>query len=302
MTRKFDSRLRMYNATYNVLTANQSTFASYPALVAAHTDLNVRIEKLLTLKQDQEKNRKGYALGKKAKRNALATMALKVRGKVSAYAKSIGDDVLFNEMNITDSKILHGKSSTALTLSVSISDAATSMPTAAKTEFDITAAMMTAFEATISDYKTMMDAPRIAVVERKTQTAAITTAVKNISLFLRDEMDGLMRVYDGTTFFDDYVNARRIVEEVTLQARVIGLITAENGSPVEGAKVEMTDGKHKFEDMTDENGRYRLRNLNPELYMFKVTKPGFAEYIIPDIDIYAGEHEKLNVEIKSAGS
>jgi hypothetical protein len=298
MKKNYDSRLRMYNATYEVMKANEGTFASYPALMTAYTSFGESIQNLLSQKQQQEKNLKGYASEKTAKRDAMADIALKVRGKVSAYARASGNDVLFKEMQISDSKIKYGKSTTALTLALSIFDAADAMPAAAKTQYDLTAAMLTSLENEIESYKAVMSAPRVAEAQRKTFTSGITDAVKAISSFLRNEMDGLMRIYDGKEFFSDYTNARRIVEEPTLQARVIGTVLAENGNPVAGAKVEMTAGNIIYEDMTDENGKYRLRNISPELYMFKVTKSGFTDYTIPDVDIYAGEHEKVNVEIK----
>ena len=299
MKKSYDSRLRMYSATYDVLTEHAATFATYPAMLAAYNELGIRVRKLVSLKMQQEADRKGYTRAKKEVRSALATSALKLRGKVAAFAKETGNEVLFGEMNISDSKIIYGKSTTALTLSQSIYEAADAMPAPAKTQYEITPAVMTAMLAIIDEYSVIMSAPRIAAVKRKTQTKEISESVIFCSLYLRDTLDGLMREYDNTTFFTEYTNARRIVEEPTLQARIIGVITAENGDPVEGAKVVLTAGMLTFEDMTDENGHYRLRNLNPELYMFKVTKPGFTEYVIPDVDIYAGEHEKMNVKIKA---
>jgi hypothetical protein len=299
MKKSYDSRLRMYRATYDVLHANEGTFASYPALLTAYDALNARIQSLLLLKQEQEANRKGYAIDKKSKRFALADAAMKIRGKVSAYAKSINDAVLFAEMKITSTNIRYGKSTSALTLSQTIYDAANAVPAIEKTAFDITPALLLSLEKAIDGYLSAMSSPRVANAERKTQTRDIKDFVGSLSSFLKNEMDGLMQVYDGTVFFADYTNARRIFEEPTLQARVIGTVTEQNGNPVEGAVVMMTNGMHTFEDMTDEKGKYRLRNLNPELYTFKVTKPGFNEYVLPDMDIYAGEHEKLNVEIKA---
>lgn len=288
----------MFVATSEVLTSNESQFASYAALLASYNVLTVRVQKLLKLKQEQEMNRKGFATAKKQKRFAMAAAAMIVRGKVAAYAYAIGDLALFSEMKITQSKIKFNKSTSALTLSQAIYDAAVTVPAADKTAYDITPAMLTALQTAIADYTAVMVSPRVVEAERKSQTAAISSSVVYITSILKNEIDGLMQAYDGSTFYSNYKNARRVVEEATLQARVIGTVTAENGAAVEGAKVIMTDGLHTFEDITDENGHYRLRNLNPELYMFKVSKPGFTEYSIPDVDIYAGEHEKMDVKIK----
>ncbi|MEP7265343.1 MAG: carboxypeptidase-like regulatory domain-containing protein [Bacteroidota bacterium] len=298
MKKTFDDRLKMFDATRTVLQINETLFEDYAAMKTAYEQLQQYINALMELKKQQECSRKGYTEKKQSKRNELAATALKICGKLRAYASVTNNLVLFNKMNITLTAIKSRRSTSALTLSQSIYNAALEIPEPDKITFAITEELMNDFQNCLAAYGSVMVSPQVEKGNRKTQTDAITQLIKTITQLLLTQLDGLMLTFEALPFYSDYKNARKIVNAPTLQARITGIVTTEKGEPVAGATVVLSSNHIIFEEVTDVNGRYKLSHLHPEIYQFKIGKEGYKEYVIDDVDIYAGEQEKVDVRMK----
>lgn len=70
-------------------------------------------------------------------------------------------------------------------------------------------------------------------------------------------------------------------------ARLLGrVIAADTGTPVRGARVTLIDGDlSKWIAVTDEEGRFDLRELPAAIFMLRIDKAGFVEAAPPNIDL-----------------
>ncbi len=83
-------------------------------------------------------------------------------------------------------------------------------------------------------------------------------------------------------------------------ANLQGLVFDPNQARIVGAAVKAINTITGIvtETTTDEEGFYRLTNLNPaNVYIFEVTAPGFAHTVIEQVPFYAGVENVLNVSL-----
>src|SRR6185312_13596884 len=90
------------------------------------------------------------------------------------------------------------------------------------------------------------------------------------------------------------VNAQDL-DTVTIAGRVMD----QNGAVVTGAEVQATLGgtRLKRTTTTDNEGRYRLIQLEPGIYLVRVSFPGFAPHEITGITTVSGQSLQLDATL-----
>src|SRR6185369_16468129 len=85
------------------------------------------------------------------------------------------------------------------------------------------------------------------------------------------------------------------LDTVTISGRVMD----QNGAVVPGAEVQVTliktDRKRKIN--TDGDGRYRLIQLEPGIYVIRVLVPGFAAQELTNVTTVSGQSLQLDVTL-----
>src|SRR2546423_10001837 len=101
MDKKFDSRLKMFDSTDEVLSNYGSDWAGYVPMstqVAIFRELRDTIN---VTKQAQETDLRGYAENKGSKRTAMVNLAMPICGKVKGWCYDTDNMIGYNEMHIT---------------------------------------------------------------------------------------------------------------------------------------------------------------------------------------------------------
>ncbi len=83
---------------------------------------------------------------------------------------------------------------------------------------------------------------------------------------------------------------------------IAGTVTDQTSAVVTGAKVVLTNtaGFHK-ESQTGPDGTYSFSNLDPGTYTLTVTAPNFADKILDNIPLTAGQTLSLEASLEPAG-
>ncbi len=299
MDKKFNSRFKMFGSTDEVLSLYNRDWSGYAPMVTAVEVFRGQFAGIGAAKEKQEKDIKGYAVSKKINRDAMADLAISICGKVKAWAKDQGDMVTYNEMHITRSMILNGRSATAKTLCQSIYNKAVGMPSAAKTTYNILAGHLASLAESISTYSESSFSPRTRIAMRKSETDSFKKMFTYCTLTLKESIDNLMENFAGTQFYNDYFNGRKIPTDATEKASLTVRVVSEyDGSPLAGVTVNGTDGVVEFQEVTDSQGRIKRSDIKPEIWDLTFTYTNYTT-VTTQTDIYAGDKDKVLVKMKS---
>ncbi len=86
-------------------------------------------------------------------------------------------------------------------------------------------------------------------------------------------------------------------------ATVKGTVTDQQGAAVAKATVTVKDldqGASRT-DTTDSNGEFQIRLVRPGLHDITVEAPGFAEYLLKDIQLTVGQTANFDIDLQVAG-
>src|SRR2546422_7591597 len=83
---------------------------------------------------------------------------------------------------------------------------------------------------------------------------------------------------------------------------VIGAITDESKAVLPGVTVTAVDLEtgRQFTGITNENGEYRLSNMQPGTYKFQAELSGFATVVIARVELLVGQHATIPFTLKLA--
>ena len=105
MKQFFENRLNMFGTVLLVLASNAAIVALRPALGVAQTALLAVVAAIESADLAQRKNIKGVTVNKQQLHDGLVNQTFSVASAMKAYAHVIGDAVLFDEVNISKSKL-----------------------------------------------------------------------------------------------------------------------------------------------------------------------------------------------------
>ncbi len=300
MKKRQSSIRNMYQVVINILDLFSATWAGFAAFVLAVANFKAKVDDIDETAGQQQASLDGYTTNKRHKKRDMANKSLLTRGKVSAFAFVTGDTILQGKMKISLWKLYYKKDTTAIANAELIYSSASAMTQAQRTEYDISDQEMLGLRAAIDAFINLPSPQQMKAI-RKQLTAELKAQFKEASAQLTESLDGLMHEYQGSDFFEQYQNARRIVDSVrhtTIEGEVLDFTT---GADLKNVKVILTstDGTESFEEMTDVQGKFKRGELNPELdWTAKFEIPGYETVETPAIDLKRGEHERLNIKMK----
>lgn len=82
----------------------------------------------------------------------------------------------------------------------------------------------------------------------------------------------------------------------TLKVSVKGRVTDDfTGEQISGATITIQDSVKNIAGLTDKDGRFKIDNIPVGRRVVKVTKEGYMEYLIPDLEIKTGKEFFINI-------
>lgn len=301
------------NNSYRMFLTVQMIMAKFAAIWAGLVSVettNTEFDGLLTkIKSDldvQKEFLNGYAAEKKKKKSKMATLAYSVCRKVRSYAYAVDDRELIGKLKISYSLIFYTTSSKAETFASNVLKAAETMSAADKTKFGLTAAEITALADSIKAYGDYTAKPRAEIVGRVVATDNISKNIKAVNRLLMDRMDNAMANFQVTDpdFFAEYKQGRRVID-LQHHTAIEGNVTDVNGNDLKKVKVSIigkdkvtNEEKVKFEEITDKNGNFIKRVINPEFdYDVSFELSDYETKTYAGIDLVNGEHETIDVQL-----
>ena len=99
MNQTLENKLSMYLAVQKVCADNNSIWSGIVACATAITDLQNKVNEIVTVRQVQESNPTGITQDKQVKRDVMIEQAMFVKGAVQAYSTNTSNNELFESVN-----------------------------------------------------------------------------------------------------------------------------------------------------------------------------------------------------------
>jgi len=315
MTSEQESRLSMFMAVRDFLTANATITATLPNYAGYFTAVQNGITSIQTIREQQEFDKTGIAANKNQLKTTLISQAMDVSRKVVAYALYVNNTVLLNEVKYSETDLKKSADTILKDKSQVIYDRANTNLAALAT-YGITAAILTNLLTAITNYNAAIPKPRLGINDKKQATAQLAVLLDTVdsNLLKIDSLAEIVRLTQ-VNFYNGYKNARRIVEtgvgSLALRGAAIEIQSGEpitnatftfnhNGGTIKTAMASSsTDGNGTIVKKTASKGNFNIKSMPEGTYSVTVTKPGYKDKVVT-VSVTNGELCDLVVEMERA--
>jgi hypothetical protein len=300
MTNYQESKLSMYLATRDFMTANSTIMTTLPNFAANQTAFQGAITQIQASSTLQVFDKTGIAANKGGAKKTLIGLAVDTARKVTAYAKLNNNQTLLAEVNYSESELKRFPDTTLRDAAQGIYDRAQSNLAALAT-YGITAASQTALQNAITAYNTEVPKPRLGITERKQATMLLASLFKTADGAL-DNIDVTVEIVRNTqpNFYNGYKTARKIVVTGAGSLAVKCVVTeVATGNPLPVATVKFVlEGALVLTKKTAAKGGFVVKTLAAGTYVVTASKPGYKEEVL---QLYLSEGEMKELVFKMEG-
>lgn len=164
----------------------------------------------------------------------------------------------------------------------------------------------------ISDYQKVLDAyidivakPTMSRNDRTATTLLLSSKTKEISAFLKNELDGAILVIkqDHLSVWITYRNARKIVNNGIRHNPLLGIITGvvkqdETNTPMANVLIEVIGTETVI--VTNDSGAFTIIDVPPATYTIKACISGYEVKMVENVVVTA--QQTTTIEIKMTAS
>ena len=213
MNQTLENKLSMYLAVQKVCADNNSIWSGIVACATAITDLQNKVNEIVTVRQVQESNPTGITQDKQVKREVMIEQAMFVKGAVQAYATNTTNNELFESVNYSVSEMKRPADTICRDRALLIYNKANDIVASLST-YGVDAAVLTSLQTAINDYAAIIARPRNAKNSIKAATTALNQLFSATDLIIKRKIDLLMLQFKATnsSFYNTYLNARIIID------------------------------------------------------------------------------------------
>ena len=295
MTAKQEAKLNMYHAVVTFCDDNTAIVTTVPAFETALTAAKTKLAAIVTTAQLEAQVIAGIAMDKEQLRSNLCQQARDMASVVFAYASSINNNELKEQVNFSFTDLRRLRDDQLAPVAQNIYNAANDNLVALAT-YGITAPILTTYQDSIDDYQAVVPGPRNATSLRATYKANLKTLFADTDTILKLQMDKIAVQFKTTNpdFYNTYVNNRIIVDAGTSSTQVAGTVTSNAGGlPVIG--VIITVKNQSYTATTGGDGSYTLKIPVPGLYDIDYTHAAYVPKTISNVQLLLGQSTPLDV-------
>ena len=277
MDSRQEAKLNMYRTVQLFCNNNNAITATNPAFTTAFAAFTAKISNIISTATSESQVITGIATDKTVLKKNLCQSATDIAALIFAYASSINNNTLKQEVNYAYSDFFRLKDDLLAPTAKNIHNAATAnLPALAP--FGVTAAMLSALQTTINAYSTSVPTPRNAKAIKATYTANIKQLIKETDSILKNQLDKLAVSFKTTQpdFYNSYLNTRIIIDPSKTETQIKGTVVQEgSNTPIIKAAVNLA-GPTGGSTQTDTAGKFIFKPVIPGNYQIKVSAEGYT--------------------------
>ncbi|MGL2962200.1 carboxypeptidase-like regulatory domain-containing protein [Flavobacterium sp. RSB2_4_14] len=249
------------------------TLQSIPNFNQLFEEFKSKFEELQQNSSKQSASGKGLRIDKLDKKDIMISLALNTANCVRAYADSINNIVLEKSMTFTKTRLIRLRELSVATSCSYIHTIAT-QNSQQLIPYGITQTTLDELKDAISQYEVSNIQPRTNILKKKTTTQKIKELINECNTIL-ERMDKLVKILKLTNprFVESYYFSRKTINRHGSKLAIRGIITNEDGTPIQGAKIKIA--KIKNTATTTTKGYFEFKNLPPGFHKITITHPNY---------------------------
>jgi hypothetical protein len=296
MNAKNENRLNMYLVVVDYINAaSPTTIAAMPDFANIFNRFNNDVQLLRTKSESQTSSRIGYRILKTSGKQDLTVYAIYMADCITAYALSVNDLVLLEQMKFTKSDLLKQRDTKTADDAQFILTKAIEFLTNL-TPFGILQSQVDDLNDLIIAFNTNIPLPRVNINKRKLLTKEIEDLIVSCDAFLirMDKLVNILQLNDET-FYTEYYFSRKIVNNHGRKLSLRGYVYDTLGNPINKVKVTV-NGLNK-ETKTTDRGYYEFKNLPAGMQSLTFTQVDY-QTLNTQAGIITGERADLNITME----
>ncbi|MFI5218325.1 MAG: hypothetical protein ACHQNT_02470 [Bacteroidia bacterium] len=295
MTKDQEDILNMYQATDDILQTHNAVWAANVPFAAVVTQLEADVDAIEDLRDIQEADTTGVAQDKQNKRQDLENQTYTAGSIIGFYASSVNNRELLEKVNFTRTELKEARDNELPGMAEQVHEEAVANAVAVL-PFGLTGAMTTALDTAISGFVTYISKPRAAKSETSAATGQLPPLFDDTTKLLAEQIDGGMELFrvSSPAFYNEYFNARIIVNSPTLKRALEVHFADENNAALEHVNVLVDDTINR---RSSSLGNIRVQNLSEGKHALTASLPGYVD-AAQDFNVITGETTKITIGLR----
>lgn len=210
MKKVHENKLSMYLSLERVIQANVNEWAGQAGYTQAYSRFLAAVSAIEAQRLLDEADRSGTAEDKVIAKEEMTRMVLAVAGGIVAFATVQGDNALKELVNLWKTDLIYARDTTALANGKLVAEQA-GLYLAQLGDYGIDVQKLAELNAVLTRFEDLIGEPRAEQVRGMAAREEIERQVSIADLVLKDELDMLMRQWEGTAFFVQYKDVRKVL-------------------------------------------------------------------------------------------
>ena len=293
----------MYRTVNAVCMANGLSLAKVKAFDDAFNLLKAKLNEILATANQHKEVLTGIAEDKQVQKRELAKMAAMIAGVVKGFALTNSNLQLAAEVSFSESGLANMKEEDLLSNAKNIHGKATGN-LAALGDFGINQTLLDQFDTTITAFADIKPAPASAKVTKEALTDKLNVLFDEANLILKEQMDNTGKIFGvlDANFYELYKGSRKIIDRGgrlenngLLKGTVKGKLAMTDSENMPLADVLLQLIELNLVVVSNEQGVFDFDDLAAGKYTLKVSKQGYADVIMKELEIKKGEDKVLDL-------
>lgn len=280
MNYKQENKLSMYLVVINYLSGvPASILLLMPNFQVLFNQLMLDVDLIRASNEGQRQDRKGYRVMKDIFKEAMVVKAVNIEMRIKAYAVSVNNVVLAQEMKQKKSFYMIKRDTVSADLCSSIYHKGILLLTDLA-EFGVTADSLDRLKIAINSFNDYIPLPRKNIVIRRNLTLGIELLMQKCDASITgiDDLSNMLNLSE-VNYYREYFSSRRIVNNRGRKLALRGIVTAIDGKLLE--KVVVTIPSLNLTTKTTSSGYYEFKELPSGVYDFYYSKAGYDTFKSP---------------------
>ncbi len=279
MNARQESKLNMYQGV-QLLCKNNSTITNTNiAFTEALETLNLKITEIQGYATLAIKHTKGISTDKGLVKANLCLVAAKMAGFIFAYASTVNNTVLMEEVNYSLSALKKLREDAIVPTVNNIYQVANANLNVLA-NYGVTQASLEELSQAIADYNKVVPITKTMSSERSNFTDNITKLIEETDTLLKNRLDKLILLFEAT--HPDFVNTYKKVRHVDAPNKTITQIKGKvsnkvDGKAIEGAIITLS-GTTNATTKSDKAGNFVIKPVTYGDYQLSIKATGFKDY------------------------
>ena len=297
MTQRQDNKLVMLMILRDYLIQYNAIVLTIPNLNGLLTNLQTLINQIQSVSVSQISNKTGVKENKEELRNNVVVIGGDVARRLSAYATIANNDILFQEVHVSDAELLKLTDERLRDTIQLIYDRGMANMTTASA-YGINSFLLSSLLSALNAYNVAMPKPRLSITEKRQATILMAKLFDDVDALLM-KIDILVDIVKltQTSFHSGFKSARVLIDrggrKRMLTMFVIDLL---DGTPIKGVTCKFTLETHEIVKKSSVKGGFFIKSMPEGVYKLRANKSGYKE-LVRDVAVVKNESSRLTISI-----